>query len=181
MPFNKLHLLESILIKRHGEINLSGPGLDPTIQIDGVLNVVVGQKVDDLHAADSMMTDDDILRRLMEQLKLGRDLAHRYQLTAFQPADIKLPGLAYIDQARLVALQVLGQLLRAKALHNGWILAAAGSVDIGDVGLKQGVCLPFRLADAGHQLCLFDRGLAGYSKQSAADGQRLFKIVWNDA
>lgn len=88
-------------------INLFGPGIDATGQINHISKVVVFQKTGNMKAAHAMMTNDHRFLTRVELTECCLDLTHRQQLRTCDVTTLELPRFTNIKQQRLRALRII--------------------------------------------------------------------------
>ncbi len=91
-------------------IDLASPGRDASIEVDGIVYALMRQKVYHLHTANAVMADYHgriVMAKLIQPI---RYLAHGNELAAGDMANLEFPGLAHVNQMRLMILEVSRQL-----------------------------------------------------------------------
>lgn len=135
----------------------------------------MGQKSNDLHTANTMVTNDDIFIHVMKHGQSLRNISHRHQFAALDMTDLEFPGFPDIDKARSVCLQIRGKLIWIEAFGHSWF----GWLQVSDIRFKKAFAYPFVMPNPGHQSGLLGRGFAGHGKQAAIDSQCIFQVLWD--
>src|ERR1019366_2341381 len=107
-------------VPRHGCIDLTCPGIDPAIEVDGIAEARVSKKLDNDWAANAMMTHDDDGLVLGHVVDPRRDAAHRNVQGARDVADLELGRFAHIENpVRQSRAAHLGDLRTRDRLFHG--------------------------------------------------------------
>src|ERR1019366_6551561 len=84
-------------VPRHGCIDLTCPGIDPAIEIDGIAEARASKKLDNDSAANAMMTHHDDGLVFGHVVDPRRHAAHRNVQGARDVADLELGRFAHIE------------------------------------------------------------------------------------
>ena len=122
-----------------------------------------------LLAADAVMTNDHGFALAVELVQAGHDVSHRQQATTVEPADIKLPRLAHVEQQGLLpGLQGAG-VVRARGLLTSVgvrrdseleMLCLGNILKRRNAGLEQDLAMELLGCDPSHDHCLHQRRLS---------------------
>ena len=91
-----------VSIHRNVWVHVPRPGIDTALQIMQFVKALTLQKCDDLQTSHAVMTNYDRRMRTVDLLNVCRDLAHGYMPGALDMCNLPFPGLAYIEQKRLL-------------------------------------------------------------------------------
>lgn len=133
----------------------------------------MGQKSNDLHTANTMVTNDDVFIHVAKHGQPLGNAPHWHQFAAFNMADFEFPGFPDINQTGTVCLEVVGKLAGIEPLDHSCFCR----LKVGNIGFKQAFANPFIMADPGNQHRLLGRGFTGYGEQATIDGQCILKVL----
>ena len=134
---------------------------------------MMGEESDNLHAANTMMTNDDVFIRIVKHGQALWDISHWNQFAAINMTDIKLPGFPDVYQAGVVGFKVFGKLPGIEPLYH----SCTDPLQIRYVGFEQPFADPLVMTDTSNQHRVFGGGIAGYGKQAAIDRQCVLEVL----
>src|ERR1700686_5648800 len=93
-------------IARNLWIDLSGPGIDAAREREHVLDAVLLQQGGGAQAARPVVavSNDDLARAGLHVVEGRRQLVERHQHAALDARELVLPGLAHVEEVRLLSL-----------------------------------------------------------------------------